>query len=128
MRKIGIELELIPVEWAQWLEQVFKAKDYDLTIVSHTEPMDIGIYARDDYYFDYKDPDFVAIMDRLAAATDPAERTAIMGEAQKHLAEAAVNGFVFQLAKHGVWNAKVKGLWQDSPVQANDLTEVYWEE
>ncbi len=48
LREIGINLEIVPVEWAQWLDQVFKAKDYDLTIVSHTEPNDINIYARKD--------------------------------------------------------------------------------
>jgi peptide/nickel transport system substrate-binding protein len=126
LAKIGIELEIIPVEWAQWLEQVFRGLDYDLTIVSHTEPMDIGIYARDTYYFDYKSAEFRGIMDRLTAAVDQKDRYALMGEAQRRLAEDAVNGFLFQLAKHGVWNAKVQGLWENSPVQANNLTEVYW--
>ena len=125
---IGIKVELIPVEWAQWLEQVFKGKDYDMTIVSHTEPMDIGIYARDSYYFDYKDADFVALMDKLNGAAEESERNDILADAQKRLAEQAVNGFIFQLAKHGVWNAKLEGLWENSPVQANDLTEVRWQE
>jgi peptide/nickel transport system substrate-binding protein len=49
-----------------------------------------------------------------------------MAEAQKTIAGDSVNVFLFQLAKHGVWNADVKGLWENSPVQANDLTEVYW--
>jgi len=31
LRKIGIELEIIPVEWGVWVPEVFKAKDYDLT-------------------------------------------------------------------------------------------------
>ena len=44
LREVGIETKIENLEWAQWLEQVFKGKDYDLTIVSHTEPMDIGIY------------------------------------------------------------------------------------
>ena len=123
---VGVEAELIPVEWAQWLEQVFKGKDYDLTIVSHTEPMDIGIYAREDYYFDYHSDDFAAVMDRLNATADPDARNAILAEAQEKLAEDSVNGFLFQLAKHGVWNAKIEGLWENSPVQANDLTEVRW--
>ena len=48
LRAVGIEPEIVNVEWAQWLEQVFKNHDFDLTIVSHTEPMDIGIYARAD--------------------------------------------------------------------------------
>ncbi|MEM1099866.1 MAG: ABC transporter substrate-binding protein, partial [Planctomycetota bacterium] len=51
LRAVGIETEISNLEWAQWLEQVFRGKDYDLTIVSHTEPMDINIYARPEYYF-----------------------------------------------------------------------------
>ena len=62
---VGIELELIPVEWAQWLDQVFRNKDFDLTIVSHTEPMDIGIYTRPDCYFLYQNPGFNAIIETL---------------------------------------------------------------
>jgi peptide/nickel transport system substrate-binding protein len=127
LRKIGIELEIVPVEWAQWLDQVFKKTDYDLTIVSHTEPMDIGIYARKDYYFNYDNPDFQALITKLNTTVDKAERYKLMGQAQKMISKDCVNGFMFQLAKHGVWNKKVKGLWENSPVQANDLTEVYWE-
>ena len=123
---VGVKTEITQVEWAQWLEQVFKARDYDLTIVSHTEPMDIGIYARDDYYFDYRDADFRALMGKLDATADEEGRYAILAEAQEKLAEDSVNVFLFQLAKHGVWNKDVMGLWENSPVQANDLTEVYW--
>ena len=46
MREVGIKLEIIKVEWAQWLKQVFTDKDYDLTIVTHIEPIDIDIYSR----------------------------------------------------------------------------------
>ena len=41
LRAVGIETEISNLEWAQWLEQVFRGKDYGLTIVSHTEPMDM---------------------------------------------------------------------------------------
>ena len=114
------------MEWGQWLKQVFKGKDYDLTIVSHTEPMDIGIYARDDYYFQYKDADFNALIKELNATSDGAKRTALLHKAQEKLNADAVNGFLFQLPKTGVWNAKIKGLWSNAPVQANDLTKVEW--
>ena len=79
MAKVGIELELIPVEWAQWLDQVFRNKDFDLTIVSHTEPMDIGIYTRPDYYFLYQNPGFNAIIETLNVTTNPKQRYALMG-------------------------------------------------
>ncbi|QKV17415.1 ABC transporter substrate-binding protein [Oricola thermophila] len=128
LREIGIDLEIIPVEWAQWLDQVFKAKDYDLTIVSHTEPNDIGIYAREDYYFDYHNKAFGEVMAELDATADTDARYALMRKAQEIIAQDAVNGFLFQLAKHGIWDARVEGLWANAPVQANDLTEVRWKE
>ncbi|WP_290886791.1 ABC transporter substrate-binding protein [Hoeflea sp.] len=128
LREVGITAEITNVEWAQWLEDVFKGKNFDLTIVSHTEPMDIGIYARDDYYFQYGDPDFKAIMADLAEATDPAKRTELMQAAQKKIADDYVNAYLFQLARAGVVNAKLKGIWHNSPTQANDMTGVYWEE
>ncbi len=125
---VGIEAEIIPMEWAQWLEQVFTNKDYDLTIVSHTEPMDIDIYARDDYYFGYDNPAFDALIETLAATDDPDERASLYAQAQEMLAEDSVNVFLFQLAKHGVWKAGVDGLWHNSPIPANDLTAVHWVE
>ncbi|MDN2566805.1 ABC transporter substrate-binding protein [Aquibium sp. A9E412] len=126
LRDIGIELEIIPVEWAQWLEQVFTNTDYDLSIVSHTEPNDIGIYARDDYYFNYDNPAFDAVIEELDRTADEARRKELYAEAQRILAEDAVNGFLFQLAKIGVWDAKLEGMWENAPIQATDLTGVRW--
>jgi peptide/nickel transport system substrate-binding protein len=126
LREVGINLTIENLEWAQWLEQVFKGKDFDLTIVSHTEPMDIGIYARPEYYFQYDNPAFQKLMEDLNAATNPTKRAALMGAAQAVIAEDAVNGYLFQLGKAGVWDAKLKGMWPNQPTQANDLTGVYW--
>ena len=126
LRAVGIETQIENLEWAQWLEQVFTGKDFDLTIVSHTEPMDINIYARPDYYFQYGKPEFVALMDALNLATDPAERSSILEQAQTMIAEDYVNGYLFQLARTGVANANIEGLWENAPTQANDLTGVSW--
>ncbi len=126
LRKVGIQLEIIPVEWAQWLDQVFRKRDYDLTIVSHTEPMDIGIYANPKYYFAYDSPKFQGLMKKLNATVDRDARFKIMGDMQRLISDDCVNGYLFQLAKGGVWNKNLRGLWENSPVQANDLTEVYW--
>lgn len=127
LREIGIDLEIIPVEWKQWLEGPFKG-DFDLTIVSHTEPMDIGIYGNPDYYFGYDSQAFRDVMDELNRTTDSQARYALLGDAQEMITKDAVNGFIFELAKSGVWNAKIEGLWANSPVQANDLTGVRWKE
>ncbi len=128
LREVGINVEVSNLEWAQWLEQVFKGKDFDLTIVSHTEPNDINIYARPDYYFQYDNPSFQALIGELEVTSDPAARRALNHVAQKIIAQDYVNGYLFQLAKTGVANAKVMGLWENAPTQANDLTGVSWAE
>ncbi len=125
---VGIKTEITNVEWAQWLEQVFRGKDYGLTIVSHTEPFDIGIYARPDYYFQYDNPVFQKLMKDLNATTDPTRRAAMLGAAQTIIAKDYVNGYLFQLAALTVANAKIKGLWANAPTQATDLTAVWWDE
>lgn len=126
LRDIGITAEISNLEWAQWLEEVFNGKDFGLTIVSHTEPMDISIYANPDYYFQYDNPDFQALMETLNATTDPTARSEFMAQAQTIIAEDYVNGFLFQLAVPTVAKAGLQGLWLDQPTAAVDLTGVSW--
>jgi peptide/nickel transport system substrate-binding protein len=128
LREVGITAEIENLEWAQWLEQVFRGKDFNLTIVSHTEPMDIGIYAKPDYYFQYDNAQLQSMMAAFSTETDQDKRTSILQDAQKIISEDYVNAYLFQLAKTGVANTKIKGLWENSPTQANDLTAVYWED
>jgi len=128
LREVGITAEIITLEWAQWLEQVFRGKDYGLTIVSHTEPFDIGIYARPDYYFQYDNPAFRDLVAALKEETDPAERRRLSQKAQRMIAEDHVNGYLFQLPQTGVINSKIMGLWENAPTQATDLTAVYWQD
>ena len=126
LRAVGIDTEISNLEWAQWLEQVFRNKDYDLTIVSHTEPSDINIYARPEYYFQYDNPDFQALMKEYGITADPAARTELAHRLQTIISEDYVNGFLFQLPKTGVADARINGLWRNAPTQANDLTGVSW--
>jgi peptide/nickel transport system substrate-binding protein len=126
---VGIRTESTNLEWAQWLSEVFTDKNYDLTIVSHTEPNDIGIFARGDaYYFNYNSEAFNAIIAELGVTADPAKRSELLEAAQRQLADDYVVGFLFELAKVGVENAKLRGMWENAPTQATDLTGVYWEE
>ncbi|MDC9826155.1 ABC transporter substrate-binding protein [Devosia sp. ZB163] len=125
---VGIKTEVTNLEWAQWLSEVFTDKNFDLTIISHTEPNDIGIFARPDYYFQYKNADFDKIIAELSVTSDPAKRSELLKAAQKNLADNYAAGFLFELAKVGVENAKLTGLWENAPTQATDLTAVAWEE
>ncbi|MBI3710769.1 MAG: ABC transporter substrate-binding protein [Proteobacteria bacterium] len=126
LAQVGIKANIELIQAPQWLTQVFRERQYDLTIVSHTEPLDINIYARDDYYFGYVNPAFKDLIARIDRTLDDGERNRLYGEAQRMIATDSVNVFLFQLPKLGVWNADLDGLWENSPIQANDVTQAYW--
>jgi peptide/nickel transport system substrate-binding protein len=126
LAEVGINAKIQDVEWAQWLSGVYKDKNYDLTIISHVEPLDIGIYANPNYYFQYDSPAFQAIYAKVTSAPNLEAYKAALGEAQKKLAEDCVNAFLFQLPNVTVADAKLKGLWKNAPIFVNDLSALSW--
>lgn len=126
LAEVGIEAKIENVEWAQWLSGVYKAHNFDLTIISHVEPLDIGIYANPDYYFQYDSQAFRDIFARLQAAPDLDAFKKAIGEAQRKIADDSVNAFLFQLPNIVVADAKLNGLWKNAPIFANDLSALSW--
>jgi len=126
LARVGVRVTIEPMEFAQWLDQVFRNRNFDMTLIAHTEPLDINIYARDEYYFGYRDAGFKALIERIGRTLDDSERNRLYGEAQRKLAEDAVNVFLFQLPKIGVWNASLQGMWENWPLPANPLAELRW--
>ena len=128
LSKVGIKISIENVQWARWLDVVYKQKNYDLSIVSHVEPNDINVYANPDYYFQYDNQEFRDIIAKADTTLDTKERYAHLQKAQRKLAEDCANGFLFQLAKAGVARRELKGLWRNWPMFVNDMAAVYWEE
>ncbi len=124
LRAIGIQVAIVPVEWPQWLDEVFARHAYDMTIVAHAEPADYDIYGRRDYYFGYDGTAVRALLARLKASTDPAARHALLGAIQRRIAEDAVNGFLFQFPRLRVADARLTHLWVNTPLQSVDYAAV----
>jgi peptide/nickel transport system substrate-binding protein len=119
---VGINAKIQEVEWAQWLSGVYQDKNYDLTIISHVEPLDIGIYANPTYYYQYDSPAFRDLYAKVTTASDMASYKAALTDAGKKLAEDSVNAFLFQLPNVTVASANVQGLWKNAPIFVNDLS------
>jgi peptide/nickel transport system substrate-binding protein len=129
LRAVGIRLQIIDVPtFSQWYDEAIIARDYDLTIVAHAEPLDIGIYANPDYYFGYQSDRFNAVYAELKATLDEDARIPLYQELQRILAEDAVHGFLFELPKVGVWNADLQGMWENAVISANILQGLSWAE
>ncbi|MFN3732595.1 ABC transporter substrate-binding protein [Comamonas testosteroni] len=126
LAKIGIQLKLQNVEWAQWLSGTYTNKNYDLTIISHVEPFDLGNFAKPDYYWGYQSQEFNELFDKIKHTPRPADRARLLGDAQRLLAHDSVHGFLYTPQWVTVANQKLRGLWKDMPVFVNDLSALSW--
>ncbi len=127
LAKVGINVKIENVEWAQWMSGVYGQKAYDLTIVSHVEPLDFGNFARPNYYWGYESKAFNDLWAKINATVKAEDRNKLMAEAQKMVAEEAVVAYLYQPTGITVANARVKGLWKDMPLSANDLSALSWQ-
>jgi peptide/nickel transport system substrate-binding protein len=125
LAKVGIVCKTENVEWAQWLSGPFKGQ-FDLTIINHVEPLDILQYANPDYYWGYQNPAFNALAKRYAEAAKGPAKAKAYADLQRQLAQDAVNAWLFNPAQVAVARKGLKGLWANSPIFANDLTQVSW--
>ena len=126
LAKIGIVAKIENVEWAQWLSGTYTNKNYDLTIISHVEPFDLGNYAKPGYYWGYESPKFTELFDKIQNAPRAADRAKLLGDAQRMLANEAVHGFLYQPQWITVAHKGLKGLWKDMPVFVNDVSTLSW--
>jgi peptide/nickel transport system substrate-binding protein len=125
LAQIGIKLKIEIVEWGYWLDRIFKQKDYQLTMIGHVEPWDIGIYANPDYYFQYDSQEFRDAYANALKAPNEEEKAKWFGRCQEIIAEDAANGYLFSLPALSVIKADVMNWWVNYPTIALDATEVW---
>lgn len=126
LAKIGIQARLQNVEWAQWLSGTYGNKNYDLTIISHVEPFDLGNFAKPDYYWGYHSQEFNELFEKIQNTPRPADRARLLGDAQRLLARDSVHGFLYTPQWVTVADKKLRGLWKDMPIFVNDLSSLSW--
>ena len=126
LAKVGIVAKQESLEWAQWLSGVYAQKAYDLTIISHVEPLDFGNFARPGYYWNYESAKFNALWAQVNSTADTAQRHKLMADAQRLVADDAVAAYLYQPTWITVANARLKGMWTDMPIFANDLAALSW--
>ena len=127
LAQVGISARIENIEWAQWLSGVYAQRNYDLTLISHVEPVDLGNYAKPGYYWGYESTAFNKLFDAIKTTPRDADRLLLLGEAQRLLAQDAVAVYLYQPLWITVAKRGVKGLWADMPIFVNDLSGLSWE-
>ena len=125
--KVGIRLKIEIVEWGQWIDRIFKKREYQLTMIGHVEAWDIGIYANPDYYFQYDSQAFRDAYAKALKAPNEEEKAQWFGRCQEIIADDAVNGYLFSVSGLPTMKKKVMGWWENYPTVALDCTRVWLE-
>ena len=125
LSEVGIKVNLTNVEWTTWLDRIFTQGDYDMTIIGHSEPRDIGVYGKPDYYYHYNSPKVQDLLAQIEKTSDEAEQMSLYKEIERTIANDAVNVWVFSPPYLVAARNDLYGYWQDQPIVAIDLTEAY---
>jgi peptide/nickel transport system substrate-binding protein len=127
LAKVGIKVKIEQIEWGQWLSQVYKDANYDLTIIGHAEPWDIFNYANPGYYFRWDNKEFQALYRESEQTVDDKKRREQYARLQKMMADEAPVVWLYVHPRLAVAKKGVTGIWKDLPIPSMDLTEVAWQ-
>jgi peptide/nickel transport system substrate-binding protein len=129
LKEIGVTLQVDPMEFPRWLAGVFRPggpQDYDLTIINHVEPRDIGNYANPKYYWHYDNPQVATMLAQADAEPDSAKRQALYAQVQRQLATDVANAFVMAPNDLAVIRANLHGYPTDQVAPSLRLGDAYF--
>ena len=124
LAEVGIEVAIENVEWGVWLEDVFTNHDYDMSIVAHVEPRDLGQYGNPDYYWGNDSPNVASILRQADAEPDPEARNALYASVLEEITAVAADNWLFVLPALSVIETGVTGYEADLPGLALDVTKL----
>jgi len=109
LQDAGVKVQVQTGGFAEWLQRDFLAGNYDLTIINHVEPRDIGNYANPKYYWHYNNPQVQAWLGQADAEPNAASRNDLYARVQKQLADDAVNLFLMSPDSLSVQRSNLQG-------------------
>ena len=122
---IGIHVKVVPVTWAQWLNETFQGQ-FELSLITHVEPLDHLIYQDPDYYFGYDSAAYRQLIARYHASDNARERQQLFADVQRHLAADAVNVWLFSPQMCTVARKGLQGLRTNHPILVHDISAMHW--
>ncbi|MFZ1057671.1 MAG: ABC transporter substrate-binding protein [Candidatus Rokuibacteriota bacterium] len=127
LAKVGIRVKMEQIEWGQWLSQVWREANYDMSIIGHAEPWDINNFANPKYYFRWDSAEFQKLFKESEVTLDDKKRRDLYVKMQKMLAEEAPAVWLYMHPRLVAAKKGVQGIWKDLPIPSLDLSEVAWQ-
>lgn len=123
LEQAGFKVQLDQLEFpAAWLTTVFKNADYDMSIISHVEPRDMGtVFGNPEYYTRYDNPAFQQALAAADKGTE-AQQTREMKTAARLLSEDAGADWLFLMPNLMVADKGITGLPKNAIAESFDLS------
>ncbi|MDR6866406.1 peptide/nickel transport system substrate-binding protein [Microbacterium resistens] len=123
-QKVGVTLKVNSVEFAAWLDDVYKNHDYDLSFVLHVESRDFGNFANPDYYFGYNNPEVQKLYAQALAELDEKKSATLLAQAARIVSEDHAADWLYNGATITALVPGVSGFPKDSINSRIDLLDV----
>lgn len=123
LEQVGFRVTLDQLEFpAAWLTNVFKGGDYEMSMVAHVEPRDLGtVFGNKDYYIHYDNPRLSQLL-QAADTGDEAAQVENMKQAARLISQDAASDWLFLMPNLMVADASVTGLPTNAISESFDLT------
>jgi len=133
LREVGITAKLVPVEWATWLDEVYKKSEFESTITGLTSDNMTArkLLERFDTqssknFTKYSDAAYDELFAKAISAADDAEQVEIYRQMERNLTENAANVYIQDMADLVAMRNGLEGL-TFYPLYALDLSALYWD-
>lgn len=107
LEAVGIDLRVNVVEFTTWLQDVYKNKQYDLSMVDHNESHDFGQWADPTYYYGYDNKQVQDLYAKAMLCANEHDSAKLLAKAARIVSEDAPADWLFN---YRVVTAKVKNL------------------
>jgi peptide/nickel transport system substrate-binding protein len=125
LEQVGLKVQIDQLEFpAAWLSTVFNNADYDMSIISHVEPRDLGaVFGDPKYYTKYGTPQLKQLL-ATADAGDEQTQVTEMKKAARLLSEDAAADWLFLLPSLIVADKNITGLPTNAITESFDVTRL----
>ena len=131
LKAVNVTAVIEPIEWGQWLEQVYTNADYQTTIVGLTGKLDpndiLGRYVSDyaKNFMRYANPAYDELIEQAKSASDE-ERVELFRRCQQLLTEDAAAVWICDPNRIVVTRSDLRG-YASYPVSFYDMSKFYYE-
>lgn len=134
LAQVGIKATIKPVEWGVWLDQVYKNRQYEATVIALDASILsarslLGRYQSSDSgnFINYRNAQYDEIFDKAINEIDDAKKVDYYKQLQTILTNDAASVFIQDPPKNVVISKKLAG-YKFYPLYVQDLASIYFTE